>query len=209
MYTLYNTPGAGGFAVQALLEELELPYNLIHLDFDAGEHKQKAFQDINPLGQVPALVLPDASVMTESAAILIYLSDLHPETGLSPSPNSGLRAAYLRWMMLLSAGVYTANLRCYHPEDFTSAEDPEPVREVGERHLAERWAVVEEALAAGGPWLLGETYSTADIYAMMIAQWAPDPQANFAACPQLKQLCDGVRARPAIARILPQHDEFW
>ncbi|NNF77322.1 MAG: glutathione S-transferase family protein [Rhizobiales bacterium] len=209
MYTLYNTPGAGGFAVQALLEELGLDYKLVHLDFDADEHKQKAYTDINPLGQVPTLVLPDASVMTESAAMLIYLCDLHPETGLAPSPTSLLRAAYLRWMMLLSSGVYTANLRCYHPEDFTSADDPEPVREVGERHLTECWAVVEEALAAGGPWLLGETYSAADIYAMMIAQWAPYPAANFAKFPHLERLCDGVRSRLAVARILPQHDDFW
>ncbi len=209
MYTLYNTPGAGGFAVQALLEELGLEHKVVHLDFEAGEHKQKAYTTINPLGQVPSLVLPDASVMTESAAILIYLSDLHPEAGLSPTSTSPLRAAYLRWMMLLSTGVYTANLRCYHPEDFTSADDPEPVREVGERHLVERWAVVEEALGSSGPWLLGETYSVADIYAMMIAQWAPDPAANFATFPNLDRLCDGVRARPVIARILPQHDDFW
>ncbi len=209
MYTLYNTPGAGGFAVQALLEELKLGYNLVHLDFDAGEHKRKAYTDINPLGQVPTLVLPDGSTMTESAAILIYLSDMHPQHKLAPSPTSPLRADYLRWMMLLASGVYTANLRCYHPEDFTSADDVEPVREVGERHLSERWAVVETELAANGPWLLGEIYSAADIYAMMIAQWAPDPAANFANFPNLKRLCDGVRARPAIAQILPQHDDFW
>ncbi len=209
MYTLYNTPGAGGFAVQALLEELDLDYELVHLDFDAGDHKQKAYTDINPLGQVPTLVLPDGSVMTESAAMLIYLCDLHPESGLAPSPTFALRAKFLRWMMLLSSGVYIANLRCYHPEDFTSADDPEPVREVGERHLTERWAVVEDALEPGGPWLLGETYSAADIYAMMIAHWAPDTVANFERFPHLKRLCDGVRCRPAVARILPQHDAFW
>ncbi len=209
MYTLYNTPGAGGFAVQALLEELELDYKLVHLDFDAGEHKQKAYTDINPLGQVPTLVFPDGNAMTESAAILIYLSDLHPERQLAPAPASPLRADYLRWMMLLSSGVYTASLRCYHPEDYTSADDPEPVREVGGRHLREHWSVVEAALTSSGPWLLGEAYSATDIYAMMIAQWAPDPAANFANFPNLKRLCDGVRARPAIARILPQHDDFW
>ena len=209
MHTLYNTPGAGGFAVQALLEELGLDYKLVHLDFDAGEHKQKPYTDINPLGQVPTLVMPDGRIMTESAAILIYLCDLHPKSGLAPSPSSELRAAYLRWMMLLASSVYTANLRCYHPEDFTTADDPEPVREVGERHLTEAWAVVEEALTADGPWLLGEVFSAADIYAMMIAQWAPDPAANFVRFPHLKQLCDGVRARPAVARILPQHDGFW
>ena len=209
MYTLYNTPGAGGFVVQALLEELGLDYSLVHLDFEAGEHKAKAYRDINPLGQVPSLVLPDGSVMTESAAILIYLCDLHPNAGLAPSPASALRAPYLRWLMLLSSGVYTANLRCYHPEDFTTADDPEPVREVGERHLTEGWCVVEEALRAGGPWLLGAQFSAADLYAMMIAQWAPDPAANFARFPHLKTLCEDVRARPAVAKILPQHDGFW
>ncbi len=209
MYTLYNTPGAGGFVVQAILEEAGLAYKLIHLDFAAGEHKQKAYTDINPLGQVPALVMPDGSVMTESAAILVYLCDLHTEAGLAPSPADPLRPDYLRWMLLLASSIYTTNLRCYHPEDFTSADDPEPVREVAARQLSERWAIVDSALAQAGPWLLGKTYSAVDIYAMMIAHWAPDPAANFAQFPRLKRLCDKVRARPAIATILPQHDGFW
>lgn len=209
MYTLYNTPGAGGFVVQAILEEAGLAHKLIHLDFEAGEHKQKAYTDINPLGQVPSLILPDGSVMTESAAMLIYLCDAHPDAGLAPSPTDPLRASYLRWMLFLSANIYTTNLRCYHPEDYTSADDTEPVREVAERQLTERWAIVDGALAENGPWLLGASYSALDIYAMMIAQWAPDPEANFAQFPHLKRLCDAVRARPAIARIVPQHDGFW
>ena len=209
MYTLYNTPGAGGFVVQAILEEAGLTHELIHLDFEAGEHKQKAYRDINPLGQVPSLILPDGSVMTESAAMLIYLCDAHPEAKLAPSPADPLRPSYLRWMLFLSANIYTTNLRCYHPEDYTSADDAEPVREVAERQLTERWAIVDGALAKDGPWLLGAAYSALDIYAMMIAQWAPDPEVNFSQFPHLKRLCDGVRARPAIARILPQHDGFW
>ncbi len=209
MYILYNFPGAGGFAVQALLEELGLPYELNHLDYDAGEHKRAPFIDLNPLGQVPTLVLPDGEVMTESAAILLYLSDLEGDAKLAPAPAEPLRPAYLRWMMMLTTSVYNASLRSYHPEDFTSAEDPKPISEVADRQLEEHWQLIEDELAARGPWLLGDTYSTADLYAMMIAHWVPDRTANFAKRPNLKALCDGVRARPAVARILPQHDGHW
>ena len=209
MYRLYNFPGAGGFAVQALLEELGLAYEFIHLDYDAGEHKQKPYTEINPLGQVPSLVLPDGSVMTESAAILIYLSDLDGDLKLAPAPTDPLRSAYLRWMMMLSTTVYSASLRSYHPEDFTTADDAEPIREVADRQLSDQWQIIEDELSERGPWLLGESYSSADIYAMMIAHWVPDLAANFAKCPNLKKLCDGVRARPAVARILPHHDDHW
>ncbi len=209
MYRLYNFPGAGGFAVQALLEELGLPYELIHLDYDASEHKKAPYTDLNPLGQVPTLVLPDGGVMTESAAILLYLSDLERDAKLAPAPADPLRRDYLRWMMMLATSLYSASLRSYHPEDFTSADDPKPVSEVADRQLEELWQIIEDELAERGPWMLGEVYSTADIYAMMIAHWVPDMAANFAKRPNLKRLCDGVRARPAIARILPQHDDHW
>lgn len=209
MYRLYNFPGAGGFAVHALLEELGLTYELIHLDYDAGEHKKAPYRELNPLGQVPTLVLPDGGVMTESAAILLYLSDLEGDAKLAPAPTDPLRRDYLRWMMILSTSVYNASLRSYHPEDFTSADDAKPISEVADRQLDELWQIIEDELARRGPWMLGEAYSTADIYTMMIAHWVPDIPANFAKCPNLKTLCDGVRARPAIARILPQHDDHW
>src|SRR3546814_13438863 len=61
---------------------------------------------VNPLRQVPALVLPGGELMTESAAILTWLADSHPAGGLAPAPDSPLRPRFLRWMSYISAQIY-------------------------------------------------------------------------------------------------------
>src|SRR5688500_5618965 len=77
MYELYGRKGAGSMAVEAVLEECALPYNLSEVKRDASRMPPAEYYAVNPLGQVPALKLPDGTVMTESAAIVLYLADEH------------------------------------------------------------------------------------------------------------------------------------
>ena len=86
------------------------------VNLGAREQDAPGFRALNPLGQVPALILPDGTVMTESAAIAIHLADLHPQLRLAPAKNSPERALYLRWMIYLAANIYVSDLRIYHPE---------------------------------------------------------------------------------------------
>ncbi|MDP4823939.1 MAG: glutathione S-transferase N-terminal domain-containing protein, partial [Aestuariivirgaceae bacterium] len=95
MYTLYGRPATGSAAVEALLEELGLPYRLENVSKGPDGQPSPAFlATINPLGQVPALKLPDGTVITESAAIMIYLADLVPGANLAPLPTHPARAHY-------------------------------------------------------------------------------------------------------------------
>ena len=78
MYTLYWSPTGANMAAHAALIEIGAPYELVLVDIDKGEHRTEAYRKIQPHGRVPALRDGDL-VMYESAAILLYLADRHPE----------------------------------------------------------------------------------------------------------------------------------
>ena len=88
MYTLYGKKGSGSASAQAALGIIGAPFRIVET---ASWEPNDAFAEllkVNPLGQIPTLVLPDGSVLTESAAILIHLGSAHPDSGLLPRDGS-------------------------------------------------------------------------------------------------------------------------
>ncbi len=67
------------------------------MNMRAGEQRQPAYLRVNPMGKVPA-ILHDGVLVTEQVAVYLYLADLFPEAGLTPSMGDWRRGPYLRWM---------------------------------------------------------------------------------------------------------------
>jgi glutathione S-transferase/GST-like protein len=207
MYKLYWAPGTGAMAPQALLEEIGAEYEKIVIDYDNDEHKSDAFLSVNPMGQIPALVLPDGTLMTETAAMLVQIVDRHPEAKLAPPAGSAERARFLRWLFFLASSVYPAVLRFYYSDRHsTDPSAAEGIKAAAGTDLDEQFKILEDALDPG-PYLLGEAFSAVDILLWMLIQWHPDSARLFAAAPRIKQVAELVQARPAIARIWPEHEE--
>ncbi len=100
MYTLYGKKGSGSASTQAALEIIGAPYRIVET---ASWETNEAFVDllkVNPLGQIPTLVLEDGSALSESAAILIHLGSAHPEAGLLPQDLSA-RAQAMRGLVFI------------------------------------------------------------------------------------------------------------
>jgi glutathione S-transferase len=194
MYTIYTFPNTGGFAAEAMLEAGAQPWQREIVDTKQGQHHAPGYLDVNPAGQVPALRLPDGSVITESAAICIYLGDIHPETGLAPPVDSPERPAYLRWLLYMSSALYPADLRLYYPQRYCSgpAGVETAIAETARRQLHEGLALIDRSLA-DGQWLAGGRPSAADLYLLMIVHWYPDPDGLLAELPKLAALCDRTR----------------
>ena len=206
MFKLYARLGAGSLAVEALLAECDIPYQVEDLERGPDGKLPASFLAINPRGEVPALILHDGSVMTESAAMMIYLADLYPDTGLAPSAASPLRPRYLRWLVYFATTVYMSDLRMYYPQRYT--DDPagaDAVKRQAIAHMAREFEIFAEALGAG-PYILGETFSAADIYAAMLASWADNVPALFARHPNIKAHYDRVTARPRIAKVWARNE---
>ena len=109
-----------------------------------------------PLGRVPAFELDDGTVMFESAAILLQLADLHPESGLLGSPGSSERALAYQWLMFGMVELEASLYRFMRRADTAGDDDPD-------RRSFVAAADVFAARLGDGPWILGPSFTVADI----------------------------------------------
>lgn len=200
MYTLYTFPGAGGVAIEAALADAGIAYRSKIVALEEPDTDRTEFLDLNPRGQVPVLVLPDGSTLTESAAILLHLADAHPEADLAPPPGSPERAQMLRWLCFFAVNVYEGELRRHYAHRFTTAEDgADAVAAAAGEHVARHYALFEAALPDTGPYFLGERICILDYYVWMLSYWVGDRTWLVRDCPKVDALTRAVRERPAVA----------
>lgn len=206
MFKLYARPNAGSAAVEALLAECGAEFEIIDILRGPDGTVPRSYLQINPRGEVPTLRLADNSIMTESAAIMIYLADLHPAADLAPSVTSPLRPRYLRWMLYFATAVYMADLRMYFPaRHSTDKSHADAIKAKAVDDMERDYDIFAEALGEG-PFILGPSMSAVDIYAAMLISWAPDVTQLFASHGNIKRLYDLVAARPQIAKVWARNE---
>lgn len=160
--TFYTNPMSRGRIVRWMLEEVGAPYETVVLDY-ATTMKDESYLAINPMGKVPAIV-HDGHVVTEGAAICAYLADAFPEAGLAPP--LGERADYYRWLFFAAGPVEHAVTN--RSLGVTPTSDQQ--RMAGYGHLDLVVDVLEQAVTAH-PYIAGETFSAADVYAGSQVAW--------------------------------------
>jgi glutathione S-transferase len=192
-YTLFGRPGSGSYAVQIALEEIRAPYERIWVGREPEAVAK--FRTLNPAGRVPALRLPDGTVLSESAAILIHLALAHPTAQVAPAPGTTANARFLQWMVYLSANVYETALRYFYPNRYTTRgeADAEVVRNKAASDYLEQLELISRELS---PYVLGSEFTLVDAYLHMLASWHPlPPEELYQRLPAL-----GVHARLVSAR---------
>jgi glutathione S-transferase len=204
-YQLYARQGAGSLAPQMLLEEVGSAYELLWVSKAPADIE--AFRRVSPSAKIPVLVLPDGKVMSESAAILVHLTMLHPQAGFAPAPGTSAHAHFLQWMVFLSANVYEAALRFFYADRYSTAGEA-AAAQIKNKALADWGGHFETVEAALSPYVLGSEISAADPYLHMLAGWYPlDDAALAAKLPKLKQHAELMRRRPATRRAEKDHSE--
>jgi glutathione S-transferase len=202
-YKLYGRRGSGSLAVQIALEEIGASYDRIWVGTEAADVAQ--FRATNPTGRVPALMLPDGTVIFESAAMLIHLSLSHPQCALAPQAGTNRHAAFLQWMVFLSANVYESVLRIYYPARYSTRgeADVEAIRGQGTADFSSCIGLIAQGLS---PYVLGGSYSIADIYLYMLASWYPGEKSDlYRRLPKLEAHAKIVSARPAVVKVEADH----
>ena len=116
MYKLYWGRGGANMAPHAALEEIGVPFELVELDFDRNEHKGAEYRKLNPNARVPTLI-HDGKVMYESAAILLYLCERHPDANLMPAPGAPERGQFLQWLFFFTNTVQEEMMHWWHPDN--------------------------------------------------------------------------------------------
>ena len=204
MYKLYGWKLTGSLASEAALKEVGTEYEIIPINIHAGEQHSEEYGLINPARQVPSLELPDGSVMTEGAAILLHIADSHPGSKLAPTPGSSERAQHDRWLFFFAVNVYEGELRKINPQDYVDSEDcAEAAKIAAERYVEKQYRIFEDSLGEG-PYTFGDSFTVLDIYVWMLAQWMPTEWLE-AECPKINRLVETAKLRPKIVPVQKWH----
>lgn len=200
--TLYGAAASGSVAVEAALTLLGLSYDLVEGATWAEEAARDRVATSNPMRQIPTLVMPDGEVMTESAAILIYLADLHPEAHLAPAPSDPLRRQFLRWMLYVSSAIYS--LHWIKPDVTRIGARPDQrdqvVDAVHER-IAFCWGVMDAQMKPG-QYLLGDELSVLDLYVAVVSRFGPWRERFYEVAPTMSPIVRRVDSDPRL-------QDFW
>ncbi|MDE1149197.1 MAG: glutathione S-transferase family protein [Azospirillaceae bacterium] len=202
-YTLFYFPGNANLAPHMALEELGVPYELALLDRTNAEHKSAPYLARNPTGRIPTLLDGDETVF-ETAAILLYLADQHPESRLAAAPGTPGRGRFLTWLFHLTNTIQPEYRVYYYPEQHvTDPSNAADAKATAERRLGEMFALIDRELA-GRPYIAADHVTVADFLLLMLVRWG----RNFAHpprdLPHLGRLCAELLARPAVQRTFAQ-----
>jgi glutathione S-transferase len=201
MYTLYWSPNSAALAAQICLEEAGRPYELVPVDLGAA--RDADYLKLNPGGTVPTLVTDDGQVITESAAICLFVADRYKEAALMPASGAAELGTALQWLVFLTNTLQPAILRYYYPERHTT--DPAGLQGVIDsamNAIAILWGRVDRHLGAHGPYFLGNRFSVPDAFAFMLSNWQENCPGLYDRFSHVKRLADAVRSRPAVRQIL-------
>ena len=210
MLKIFGAVGSGSVPIEAMLTLAGIPYEVIEAVAWEDEAARKLVETVNPLRQVPALVLPSGEVVTESAAILIHLADLYPEARLAPGPGDPKRAQYLRWMTYVSAAIYALVWIIDDPTRIVASKEQAPhvLDRIRDRR-ADCWRMMDEQTKPGR-YLLGDELSVLDLYVAVISRFAPGRARFYQSAPKMADIVRRVDADPRLAgfwaKRFPFHD---
>jgi glutathione S-transferase len=194
---LYYSPGACSLAVHIALREAGQLVELHRVDLDS--HRLADGSDylaVNPRGYVPLLELADGSRHTEAAALLQYVAESAPASGLLPAAGQPARLETLAWLTFVSSELH----KVFSPW-LWHKETADSTRKDCKDRIARRFTELD-ALLAGRNFLAGGQFTVADAYCFTIASWAPMLGISLRPYPALQAYLDRVAARPAVRAAL-------
>jgi GST-like protein len=206
MYILYGKKGSGSASVQAALEIVGVPYRIVET---ASWEPNDAFDEllkINPIGQIPTLVLPDGSALSESAAIHVHLADAHPSSGLLPR-NAPARAQAIRGLVFIAANCYSAITVIDFPERFCEDADDatkERIRAGSRARLHRHWEMFADLFPAR-PFLSGSEIGSLDLYASVVSRWSGSRAHLRQVRPAFHEALARIDTHPKVAPVFAQH----
>ena len=193
---LYYTPGACSLAVHIAAREAGLPLSLEKVDLATRRTETGAdFLTVNPKGYVPAVALPDGAVLTEAAALLLFVADSQPQAGLAPAHGTMERHRLQEWIAFIASEIHKGFGPLWNPAT------PDAVKAATKERLAARFALLDEALGKQ-PFLLGEKFTIADAYLFTVVNWTNFHAIDISSFPNLQAFQARVASRPSVQQAL-------
>jgi len=202
---VYGAAGSGSVPVEAALRLIGLPYAIVEAaTWELDPVVLATVEKVNPLKQVPAVVLPSGEILTESGAILTWLADAYPLARLGPPVDDPCRGQFLRWMTYIPAAIYSM---FWVRDDPSRLGGPDPAQ--GERikaataeRIADCWRMMDQQITPAGDYLLGGELSVVDLYVTVGSRRGPGRNRFYREAPGLTPIVRRVDADPRLA-------DFW
>lgn len=202
MLRLHSSPDSASMVVRMILLELGLPFELHVVDRAGGELASPDYRALHPLGLIPALETPDGT-MFETAAILLWLADRAPASGLAPAPDSAGRADFLKWLFFTSTNLHPHLLNLFYPDRAAGAENRAEVMTASRERIGALLEALEAAAARQPGWLSATAPTLLGYYLAMLLRWlgsfAPGDlrRVRLEDYPALRAVAAYLETRPA------------
>ena len=189
---LYFAPGACSLSPHIALREAGLTFDLESVDLKAKKLKNgDDYYQVNPKGQVPLLALDDGELLTEGPAIVQYIADMAPASGLIPPAGSKERYRTQEWLNFISSELHKNFSPLFRPNT------PDDYKPIAKDNLANRFAYVDKHLS-NRPYLVGDKFTVADAYLFTILNWAKFQSIDLVPWPNLLKFVARVGERPKV-----------
>ena len=189
---LYYLPGACSLASHIALQETKLPFDIDKLTAATMTTSNGTdFTKINAKGYVPTLELNDGSILTEGSAVLQYIADQSPNSGLAPKAGTTERYRLQEWLNYIATEIH----KSYSP--LFSKTTPEETKTTVRNTLAKRLGFVEEQLAYK-PYLMGENFTVADAYLYVVLNWSGRVGFDLGQFPKISEYVARLSVRPSV-----------
>ena len=203
-WRLFGARGWGSTLAEGALAWAGEAFEFVDVEgFDSPGPQRDRLLAVNPIARVPTLVAPDGRVLTESAAIVLLLSELKPEAGLAPPPGHRLRPDFLNRLAWFVSALYPTFTYRDYPERWA----PDASEQLAERVDAFRHSLWRqfEAEVGEGPWVLGESPTALDLYVTVFSHWRPRRPWLAEHCPKLHALALHAERLPALAPVMARN----
>jgi GST-like protein len=208
VYTLYGKTGSGSAAIEAALTLTRQPFRIVETATWEQNDAYAELLAVNPLGQIPTLVLDDGTALSESAAILIHLGTVHDDSTLLPRDLSA-RAQAVRGLVYIAANCYAAISIIDYPERWCAEADAdeavkERIRAGTRARLHRHWEMFADVFSAT-PCLGGSDLSALDLLAAVVSKWSGARQHLARHRPAFHETLQRIESVPDVAPIFARH----
>ncbi|HEY1077659.1 MAG TPA: glutathione S-transferase family protein [Fontimonas sp.] len=199
-YTLYYSPGTASMCVHWMLIEMGLPFEARRIDFERNEQRDPQYLRLNPSGRVPTLIV-DGVPRSESAALLMLLTERHPDANLAPAPGSEDRAAWLESMIFLANTLLPAMRDWFYADKDGDPQGAAAVKALARTRIEGANARLDAQLADGRSHLVGGRLSTVDLLAVMLMRWSRNMPKPATTWPHAAPYIQRLRALPSFIEL--------
>ena len=189
---LYYAPGACSLSPHIVAREAGIPIQLQKVNTkDKSMEGGGDFWQVNPRGYVPVLELDNGERLTEGPAIVQYLADQKPDSGLAPKPGSLERYRLQEWLNFLTSEVHKQFSPLFKPNT------PEDYKPIAKQNIATRFDWLDKQLA-GKDYLMGKQFTVADAYLFVLTNWTKPTQIDLAKWPNIQAFNKRVAGRAKV-----------